>query len=70
MPPRPATGPKAITDNLGVSLRACAVAMAFARVYVGPHYPSDVLARLALGGAVASIGAVLVVPSLARSPTG
>lgn len=30
-----------------------AIVMAFARVYVGAHYPGDVLAGLVLGGAVA-----------------
>lgn len=33
-----------------------AVLMAFARVYVGAHYPQDVLAGLALGGLVAGVG--------------
>jgi undecaprenyl-diphosphatase len=43
-----------------------AVVMAFARVYVGVHYPSDVLAGLALGALVAVIGTVVVVPMLVR----
>ncbi len=34
-----------------------AILMAFTRVYVGAHYPSDVLAGLALGGLVAALGA-------------
>jgi undecaprenyl-diphosphatase len=43
-----------------------AIVMAFTRVYVGAHYPGDVLAGLALGGGVAAAGAVLVVPLLTR----
>jgi membrane-associated phospholipid phosphatase len=38
---------------------AIAVLMAFSRVYVGVHYPSDVLAGLALGAGVAVVGAPL-----------
>lgn len=45
---------------------ALAVVMAFARVYVGAHYPGDVLAGLALGAAVAAVGRLVVVPQLIR----
>jgi membrane-associated phospholipid phosphatase len=45
---------------------ACAAVMAFARVYVGVHYPGDVIAGLALGAAVALLGQLLVVPLLTR----
>lgn len=41
-----------------------AIVMAFTRVYVGAHYPSDVVAGLVLGGAVAAVGAVVAVPQL------
>ena len=41
-----------------------AVVMAFTRVYVGAHYPGDVLAGLALGGGVAWLGHIVVVPVL------
>ncbi len=41
--------------QLGLLATACALVMAFARVYVGAHYPQDVLAGLALGGVVALV---------------
>jgi undecaprenyl-diphosphatase len=43
---------------------ALAVVMAFARVYVGAHYPGDVVAGLALGAAVAAAGRLVVTPQL------
>jgi undecaprenyl-diphosphatase len=46
---------------------AGALAMALARVYVGAHYPGDVLAGLALGGTVAWVGHLLVSPLLRRA---
>ena len=50
----------------GIAASVLAVLMAFTRVYVGAHYPGDVLAGLALGGGVAFAGALLVVPHLTR----
>ena len=50
----------------GIIAAVLAAVMAFTRVYVGAHYPGDVLAGLALGGAVAAAGALVVVPSLTR----
>lgn len=50
----------------GIVAAVLAVVMALTRVYVGAHYPGDVLAGLALGGAVAAAGKILVVPSLTR----
>ena len=44
-----------------------AVLMALTRVYVGAHYPGDVLAGLALGAAVAAAGHTLIVPVLRRA---
>jgi undecaprenyl-diphosphatase len=43
-----------------------AVAISFSRIYVGVHYPSDVLAGAALGAAVAFVALLLV---RARRPT-
>ncbi|WP_020100084.1 phosphatase PAP2 family protein [Mycobacterium sp. 360MFTsu5.1] len=51
---------------LGMVAAAAAVLMAFARVYVGAHYPSDVLAGLVLGGVVSSAGYFLFRPLLRR----
>jgi undecaprenyl-diphosphatase len=49
-----------ISDRpLGRITVVLAVLMAFTRVYVGAHYPADVLAGLALGGLVAGLGATL-----------
>src|SRR2546428_463519 len=41
--------------RLGIVMAAFAVLMAFARVYVGAHYPGDVVAGLALGGVTAFV---------------
>jgi membrane-associated phospholipid phosphatase len=51
---------------LGLAAAIAAVVMAFTRVYVGAHYPGDVLAGLALGGVVAWLGHIVVVPVLRR----
>ena len=53
---------------MGIVASALAIVMALTRVYVGAHYPGDVIAGLALGGAVAAAGAVLVVPPWLASP--
>lgn len=50
----------------GVAAAIAAVLMAFARVYVGAHYPGDVLAGLALGAATALAGRFVVVPIVRR----
>jgi membrane-associated phospholipid phosphatase len=50
----------------GIVAAIAALLMAATRVYVGVHYPSDVLAGLALGALVAVGGAAVVVPALDR----
>jgi len=52
--------------RIGLVAAVAALVMAFARVYVGAHYPGDVLAGLALGAVVAAAGHVLLVPVLGR----
>ena len=61
-----AVGLLLINRRWGMISGLLAVVMAFTRVYVGAHYPADVLAGLALGGTVAAIGVVVVVPGLSR----
>ena len=50
----------------GIVACVLAVLMAFTRVYVGAHYPGDVLAGLALGGLIATAGWFTIVPTLRR----
>jgi undecaprenyl-diphosphatase len=58
-----AVGLLLVSVRLGLVAVGAALLMAFARVYVGAHYPVDVLAGLALGGGVAILGWLLL-----RSP--
>lgn len=61
--------------RLGVLAAVMALLMAFARVYVGAHYPFDVIAGLVLGSVVTTIGWLVLrrplqwlVGALARTP--
>jgi undecaprenyl-diphosphatase len=51
-----AVGLLIVSRRLGYIAVVAALLMAFARVYIGAHYPIDVLAGLVLGGCVAGLG--------------
>ena len=53
----------------GTVAAVLAVLMAFTRVYVGAHYPGDVLAGLAFGALVAAAGQRTIVPVLVKIAT-
>jgi undecaprenyl-diphosphatase len=55
-----------VSWRLGLLTALIAALIAFSRVYVGVHFPQDVLAGLALGAVVAIAGVFLVVPLLSR----
>ncbi|MER7074039.1 phosphatase PAP2 family protein [Terrabacter sp. NPDC000476] len=61
-----AVGLLVVSRRLGALAAAAAVLMAVTRVYVGAHYPHDVVAGLALGGVVAGVGWLLVRLPLTR----
>ena len=52
--------------RLGLIAVLASVAMGFARIYIGAHYPQDVLAGYALGAAVSFTGYLLIRPALIR----
>ena len=53
-----------VSRRLGVVTAVAAVVMGFARVYVGAHYPQDVLAGFALGALVSLLGYAAARPIL------
>jgi len=55
-----------VDRRLGIVTALAATIMAFARMYVGAHYPRDVLAGLALGIAVSLAGYLAIRPILRR----
>ncbi|MGX9672819.1 phosphatase PAP2 family protein [Mycobacterium sp. HM-7] len=55
-----------VDRRLGIVAALATALMAFARVYVGAHYPRDVLAGLALGIVVSMAGYALARPVLRR----
>jgi undecaprenyl-diphosphatase len=55
-----------VSWQLGAVTTLFALIIAFSRVYVGVHYPQDVLAGLGLGAAVVAVGYFTVVPLMTR----
>jgi membrane-associated phospholipid phosphatase len=49
-----------VSRRLGTISAVAAVLLCFARVYIGAHYPQDVVAGLLLGTAVVAVGYLLV----------
>jgi undecaprenyl-diphosphatase len=58
-----------VSRLLGAIAAVGAITMAFARVYIGAHYPADVLAGLLLGAVVAVVLLALVRTALTRIVT-
>lgn len=61
-----AAGVWLVSRRLGLVALALALLMAFDRVYVGAHFPLDVVAGLLLGAVVTLVGHRLLAPLLAR----
>lgn len=56
--------------GLGVALTVLALGVGWSRVYLGVHYPGDVLAGLLLGGALGTLAAGAARRALAAWPPG
>ncbi|PSK67779.1 hypothetical protein B0E53_00250 [Micromonospora sp. MH33] len=54
-----AAGLVLVSWRLGLLAAAAAAVMGFARIYIGAHYPADVLAGFAVGATVALLGYLL-----------
>jgi membrane-associated phospholipid phosphatase len=59
-----------VDRRLGLLTSMAALLMAFARVYIGAHYPHDVVAGLALGAFVVLLGWALLARPLTALVTG
>ncbi|MEP6664882.1 MAG: phosphatase PAP2 family protein [Nocardioidaceae bacterium] len=55
-----AAGLLIVSWRIGLIVAAAAAVMAFARVYVGAHYPADVVAGIAVGALVVGLGWLLL----------
>ncbi len=64
-----AAGLLLVSRKIGLVAVVAALLMAFARVYVGAHYPGDVLAGLLIGATVAILGWLLLRVPLTRAAT-
>jgi undecaprenyl-diphosphatase len=58
-----------VSRRLGTITAIATIAMAFTRIYIGAHYPGDVLAGIGLGAVVALAGYALARPLLQRAIT-
>lgn len=64
-----AAGLLLVSVRLGLVASAAALLMAFARVYVGAHFPVDVVAGLAFGALVALVVSFIATPLVERLVT-